>query len=512
MATLPKLIRYHSLVNRLTDNEFNQFTSHLVKICGRDAISKPFCNRFMQKQPQNTANIHQIDTAINIMKTIMRSRHKCESMIFSIKPKFNVLPHAIIGEIGSYLNQNDHISLSKTNRRLYIGCNEPNTLQHLNVRKFQNQIYSQLNLQKYPQLRHLEIAISKLIQSSISSNRIFLNDLTQLTLQSESNSGSPPNYIDIVSKFAKQKMFDFNGITHLHLFYFGRISFDALIQLLLLFPNIEYLCLTMTTPNNIDSEFDLKSVLPKLKGYGRSYAGRPMIINKIISSFGSSLTSLRLNDLGNEDAVKIASDMKFSNLEELCVEWVSDIDKVNTILDTAISLKRLILSNLSCNIKDKRIIKDLMQKLIATRASMEHLIIFEKKDDYFDAVCDGIESGLYSLNRQTGNSKMTLNFTFGTRYLPNPKTLDILLKISRVATQLESSDIHNFMMTVHFLGIPDKDWSVEWQRFVRKYESKFVIGYCMKERLRIWLANKRCNINGYGGNPSWLISCRKFLF
>ena len=38
MAELFKLIKYHLLVDTLTDEDFNQFMAYLVKTCGRDAM------------------------------------------------------------------------------------------------------------------------------------------------------------------------------------------------------------------------------------------------------------------------------------------------------------------------------------------------------------------------------------------------------------------------------------------------------------------------------------------
>ena len=131
MATVLKVIKYQSLVRQLSDTEFSQFMSHLVHRCGRSAFSTPFCNQFLKDSSNNT-NHHTIDVAIKIIKTIIRSRQQSINTSPATK-KLDSLPNTIIGEIGSYLQQNGYISFTKTNRVIYLGCNDPNTLRELNL-------------------------------------------------------------------------------------------------------------------------------------------------------------------------------------------------------------------------------------------------------------------------------------------------------------------------------------------------------------------------------------------
>ena len=70
MTALMKAIKFRSLVNTLTDTEFDRFTVYLRKKCGRDSlfiVGSPF-------KHQNQNHSHIVDIATNIIKSIMNSR------------------------------------------------------------------------------------------------------------------------------------------------------------------------------------------------------------------------------------------------------------------------------------------------------------------------------------------------------------------------------------------------------------------------------------------------------
>ena len=51
MALL-QVVKFRSLAQTLTDIEFNQFTAHFVKTCGRDALLSLICDKFLESNNQ----------------------------------------------------------------------------------------------------------------------------------------------------------------------------------------------------------------------------------------------------------------------------------------------------------------------------------------------------------------------------------------------------------------------------------------------------------------------------
>ena len=73
MRSLCKIIRFRILSDILTDAEFNQFMTHFIKTCGREAIL--LCSSaFEQEDKENNSSFQHMESAINITKSIVRPR------------------------------------------------------------------------------------------------------------------------------------------------------------------------------------------------------------------------------------------------------------------------------------------------------------------------------------------------------------------------------------------------------------------------------------------------------
>ena len=213
MSSLSQVIKANSLLDSLTNIEFNQLITHFIKQCGRSALIAPFFAQYMHHNKSNHAsNTQHFDMMMDIIKIIVRKRED-HSNSNPCKSDIHTLPKAVIGEVASYLPQKDYVSLSKTNRFIYIGCNEPITLNHLDLKKVNN--YSDIDLLKYPQLTHLEINLTRFHQLSLPSAKCILNHLSQLTLNANKRSN-----IDI-NPLISQTAINLNNITHLKLTQFG---------------------------------------------------------------------------------------------------------------------------------------------------------------------------------------------------------------------------------------------------------------------------------------------------
>ena len=223
-------VKFGSLVNKLTGTEFNQFTAHFVQRCGRNAWLSPLMSQTLNSKCET--NPEHLNIAINLATTIITSRQSANS---HLNIQLDTIPKSLIGEISSYLVQKDHVSFSKSNRSIYIGCNDPNTLQVLDLRRTHD--YSRVKLQRFPRLKQLGLKLTQFNQLLLPSNQKILTNLSQLTLD-----GDKVNDVDL-SLIASQKSLDLGNITHLNLYNFGNsggpanwFSLDTYVQLLSLFP------------------------------------------------------------------------------------------------------------------------------------------------------------------------------------------------------------------------------------------------------------------------------------
>ena len=298
MAALSTVVRARSLLNSFTDIEFDQLSSHFVKQCGRDSLLKPFFDQFMKQK--ESANNQPLNAMMNIINIIMRKRKQNSNANASIKPNIKTIPKAIIGEVASYLSQTDYASLSTTNRSIYIGCNDPKTLKHLDLLKINN--YSCMNLSHYPQLIHLELKLTKFNQLSLLKDPSILNDLNKLTLDADTQKN-----VDLIPLIS-QTAIDLNNITHLRLRGFGKanlndsFSKDTFFKLLSKFPNVKQFDMGEVIPSIVSpeelQEIKLTSILPNVTEI-RSYRSNLLLQNHVLTSYASSLQSVNMVDHPN---------------------------------------------------------------------------------------------------------------------------------------------------------------------------------------------------------------------
>ena len=115
MSQLLRTLKFKQLSSELTDQEFDEFLCSVCRTKGRKVVLQLLCQ---QQTPSMTAEMHEIASVI-IRK---RENQKQETRQWTL----DKLPKAFIGEIASNLDQEDYAALSRTNRSVYIGCNDPN--------------------------------------------------------------------------------------------------------------------------------------------------------------------------------------------------------------------------------------------------------------------------------------------------------------------------------------------------------------------------------------------------
>ena len=143
-------VKFKALSAELTDKEFDEFLCSLRRAKGREFILRSLCQQ--QQHPSSTADLLQIVSNIIQQRESQQQAHNPWAL--------DTLPKSFIGEIASNFNQKDYARFSRTNRAIYIGCNDPNRLLSLSFpRKFS---LSLIRFDRYPHLQKLEISASAL--------------------------------------------------------------------------------------------------------------------------------------------------------------------------------------------------------------------------------------------------------------------------------------------------------------------------------------------------------------
>ena len=109
-----KVINLRQLLKSLNDQEIIGFLSDVITEKGKEAILQPLFKQFINNQ-----NIGTLDASIFSANKIIRSRDKSNTDTIN-QNNLDALPSILIGEVASYLKQNDYASLSKTNRSIYV--------------------------------------------------------------------------------------------------------------------------------------------------------------------------------------------------------------------------------------------------------------------------------------------------------------------------------------------------------------------------------------------------------
>ena len=480
MASLSQVIKVRSLLDSFNDIEFNELIARFVKQCGREALLTPF---FAQHMKQNKS--YHNPNSQHIINIIVRKR-KSNFHLFT-KVSIHTLPKAIIGEVASYLSQKDYVSLTKTNRSIYIGCNEPNTLRHLDLKSVNN--YSCIDLQKYPQLTHLEIDLTKPNQLSLPSDKTILHHLNRLTLYANDQRD-----VDI-NALISQLAINLSNINHLKLTRFATddqndtnnwFSKATVLQLLEKFANTEYLNMDNVWPL-IYSEDSLNLPMAQNLKAIRAIRYNLNLVNYLIETCGPSLQSLHLGDY---NTIELPSHISFPKLTEFFL-LAPTSDNLNILS------KKAELIDISASITNESQMRETLQKIITTYSELEVLFIHDVRYDYFDCICDGIEKGLSLSHEKKGNLRMLMQFGDELHPISPPESSDSLIKIARILNQLQLTKLDNFMLHIALIG--EVSIEEEWNKH------KELFGDCNINRLKIgtdcdgWfltISNKGCKISG----------------
>eukprot|EP01084_Bolivina_argentea_P273586 466071_1 len=179
MADLPSLIKFRELNDQLSQVEFKEFLLQMTGPTYRKIIISSIFTTF-NNNPTTHLQIEQINTLNNIMNQIIESRQDDED----IKPlKIEYLPKNLIGEIASYLDQKHYSYFIQTNRKLYMNCNQPKTLQQIHINSKTN--YKHINFAKYSTIKQISFkmkSIQLIVPINMDATAPIIINLLNMTL------------------------------------------------------------------------------------------------------------------------------------------------------------------------------------------------------------------------------------------------------------------------------------------------------------------------------------------
>eukprot|EP01083_Nonionella_stella_P018068 50525_1 len=218
------LIRLRLLASQLKQDELQQLLQSVIESFATEQMLSLIFNHFVLRYQQTNEHDNGVSHMIQMISNILNAREKAKTKpkqkrVVSGKTNIDSLPSDMIGECASYLRVSDYISFSKCNRKAYIGCNSPATLQELYLRRAS--IGCKLN--QFPLLSKLKLC-SAAFKQYITSHPIQnpLHHLHSLTL----HSANAPK-LDLLSL---SKNLPLQNIRHVSCSHFGLISRDERLE------------------------------------------------------------------------------------------------------------------------------------------------------------------------------------------------------------------------------------------------------------------------------------------
>ena len=195
-------IRFKYLHNQLSTSEKQQFMLQLIDQ-QNDIATRALFKYFIW-------NHNEAENVNNMISTIIRKREKIpnEEQQF----KLDMIPKPLIGHIASFSYQSDYANLcrSRTNRNIYLGCNTPNMLQHLEL--YQKHQCLNIKPKFYPSIKHLTYVVNNwMLHGRLLSRRSqpIFNQLFTLKLEGKNVTNA------VFHDFLKRDVFNLSNIRSL---------------------------------------------------------------------------------------------------------------------------------------------------------------------------------------------------------------------------------------------------------------------------------------------------------
>lgn len=479
---LAKAIKFRNLSSQLNQSEMRKFVTRMINQTNNVVVKALFAYFIQTTEDQSIES--EADVANQMLSQIIASRKKKPSIDSKSNLKLDRIPKQLIGATASFLEQDDYIDLSKTNRSVYLGCNAPNLMQQLDLRDVAD--YSSINLASYRSVKRLQIDLNKFNEFSFPRNGMsVLNKLNSVVLYGRGN-----HDIDI-NPFMADHHLNIANTARLKLSFFGsrlqRIEIDKVYKILSKFPKIQHLELVFFYTNaTVDGE-KVKALCPEVKSL-RFHILNEQSATSLINAFGHQLEQLDLN------VRQLPIDLSQVNFDKLQgLKLCAPTKTFDDILNTAKNLKLIEICNQKFEISPIEAEK-LFIKCLSTLKSLESI----KFDDYkifdgnfFESVLIGIEKGLFqtkSMQRKKMKIELAIlcpeTFKFG----------EYALKLGNIIHWMKKADIKDFMLILHFESLSEE---VDMSQILEELEAASVgIKVWSRDDL-FFVTNKNCNLTYY---------------
>eukprot|EP01084_Bolivina_argentea_P076604 138843_1 len=271
---MDSLIKFRMLFDSLNSWEELLFMDKIIKSCGTELIKAAIFNHFAQKIIQfKPYNNNHIQTLNETLSDIIRSRKKPDKNENKIELKLDELPAPLISNISSYLMQTEYNKLQIANRKIFIGCNSPFSLNKIDLVR-RNELTTIINPTVFTSITSLKITLphfNKYINPN--SNNFQFRNLKELILYRAET--------EDLEDFLNQKCINLANINHLTLADFGSYDYEISVEdppktvldtatfliFLSAFSNMQTLTFETSNTFFLDSEWDTQHIpfFPKLK-------------------------------------------------------------------------------------------------------------------------------------------------------------------------------------------------------------------------------------------------------
>eukprot|EP01083_Nonionella_stella_P029752 81811_1 len=488
MSGLQPLIRLRLLASQLKQHELQHLIQSTIESYTADQILSLIFNHFVLKYQQTREHDNDVFPMIQMISSVLNTRKKnTKSNVkraVSTEIKIDSIPSDMIGECASFLQVSDYVSFSKCNRKTYIGCNSPTTLQEFNL----TNEFIGCDLNRFPLLKKLKLSAEALrANNELHPKQNTLNHIHSLTLYNEIDFNNPQHHaLDTTSL---SKCIHVPNIRHLSCVNFGfnhaRWLYDSesFYDLLCSFNEVQSLTLHKVF---LTDNFDMKFIsIPNLRTLSVEGTNEPVLLlrNKLLDIYAQQMVSIVYDgatmDLGVSCFPKLKAVMSAN----------PNMDSLFKIVDNAPDLEHF-----TCGLrmggefdenKLKNIIDTLFSKCVHLREvglNANHVQIQRIAKWMENVLCDA-------------SNKITehIRLLFVVQSHSNTQEIDdIMVCLSKLIAALESI-MDDFMVTICFSS---QNGPKPFEQNMDAYKDRYLV--CIYDDFRsMVISNKTCKINGY---------------
>ena len=538
---LQNIIKFRQLISNLSKKELCTFQTELMKKCGKEIFIDAFCHRYLENQEQNKANNNikkmsvELNEGMQIVNKIIHLRNTSSTTSNDKKEKGNgsrfhnqtipperishhfrisLLPTELINGIASYFKQKDYANFALSNRTIYVACNNPNaSLTQINLTNVPKANLPK-NILRYTFIKSLAISVSYKYVSDyyrIKHKHEIFPKLTRLFLYGQDGENVDCSIVHSLFE-AEDSMIDRNLIRHLSLKRFGALSYNQLLDILKLCPNIEYLHVhdTQIIGTSSDFETNVRKILLNLKGFG-IFCNDTKLTDILIQEYGNDITYLGSVDA--KDNIIIPTSINFEKLLDLYMYRTSS-QTFKMILQKAKMLRSITLQ------KHDQDIWKILPLIFVKQRYLQSLTIIENTYKKWNDITDAIEKAIYQFNHYESHNlskysqiRIAVDFwiptknnndTIAAKHTSQPTLDSIFMKLTRIINEISLfSFTVDFVLKIEFCGRFDGDLEAQCQLFRKKYHNIklecFSIennkSYC--EDMDLIITNKSNSMNGW---------------